>query len=406
MTVAENIIFVDGEVTSQVEELGRYVGVLRQQKDTGLNVEEFVQKLEGSSSAVLEASLGGVLARAPEEKLEAVYNQLFAIVGQDSGKLCLAASAIVNDLVGSFDSGVAALKVLNNLYNVLVAQQASGDSRAAVFSGMISVAQKAGLLGSLVPLVPRLGAMFGEWNVKVDVKERVLVELQRAFDDGALANEAYETETVFLETLGLESARAVEVAASAIVRFANLPAVCDIDALASISCVQELSKQGKLGDAGELLNVLLASEYKQWKQYCVDDASKLARLGVDVERAGDKVRLLTVASLAAENLGRDVPFAAVSEAIEVEDEEVELWIIDVIRAGLIQGKMNQVSRTLLPTRSTYRVFGQEQWKLLDQRLAQWKLSLESLQPVIANAKIVAQQQAMQMAGQSRVTIKE
>ncbi|KAJ2489729.1 hypothetical protein GGI11_009246 [Coemansia sp. RSA 2049] len=132
----------------------------------------------------------------------------------------------------------------------------------------------------------------------------------------------------------------------------------------------------------------------------------LQRLGVDASKANDKMRLLTVASLAAENLGRDVPFGTVAQAIEVDEDDVEMWIIDVIRSGLIQGKMNQVSRTVLPTRTTYRQFGADQWKALGERLDQWKQSLEQLQPVIANAKLVAQQQAMQMAGQARVTIKD
>ncbi|KAJ1822830.1 hypothetical protein LPJ56_000519 [Coemansia sp. RSA 2599] len=408
MTVAENILFVDGELSSQVEELGRYVATLRQQGEEGaaLDVDAFVQELGGSAEAVLKASLQGVLARAPEDKLEAVYNQLFAIVGQDKERLGASTGAVVADLVENFESGVGALKVLNNLYNVLVALEVAGEARAVVFGGMVKVAKKAGALGTLVPLVPRLGSMFGEWGVGADTKERVLVELRQAFDDGQLANEAYECEVVFLETLGAQSGRSAEVAASAIVRFANLPAVCDIDALASIPGVQELSKQGALGAAGELLDALLASDYKQWKRAVEEKRPALAQLGVDVDRAGDKVRLLTVASLAAASLGQDVPFAAVAEAIEVDDDEVEMWIIDVIRAGLIQGKMNQVSRTLLPTRSTYRSFGADQWQLLKLRLRQWKQSLETLQPVIANAKIVAQQQAMQMAGQSRVTIKE
>ncbi|KAJ1641860.1 hypothetical protein LPJ64_006229 [Coemansia asiatica] len=405
MTVAENIIFVDGEVSAQVEELGRYVGTLRQQSNADLNVEEFVQKLGGSSEAVLEASMQGVLAGAPEEKQEAVYNQLFAIVGQDREQLERATGGIVVDLVEHFASGVAALKVLNNLYNVLVALEGAGEARAEVFLGMVQVARKAGMMSTLVPLVPRLGAMMAEWQVGREKQEEVLVELRQAFDASALANEAYETEVVFLETLA-DSSRAPEVAASAIVRFANLPAVCDIDALASIPGVQELSKRGVLGEAGELLNALLASDYKQWQKFAESHKQALEQLGVDAERAGDKVRLLTVASLAAEHLDQDVSFAAVAAAIEVDDDDVEMWIIDVIRAGLIQGKMNQVSRSLLPTRSTYRSFGADQWKLLETRLVQWKQSLDSLQPVIANAKLVAQQQAMQMAGQSRVTIKE
>ncbi|KAJ1937534.1 hypothetical protein GGF37_005170, partial [Kickxella alabastrina] len=71
----QNIIFVDGESSSQIEELARYIGGLKEES----NVDSFVSGLGGSAEAVLKASLGGVLAKAPEDKLEAVYNQLFAV---------------------------------------------------------------------------------------------------------------------------------------------------------------------------------------------------------------------------------------------------------------------------------------------------------------------------------------
>ncbi|KAJ2031120.1 hypothetical protein IWW57_000857, partial [Coemansia sp. S610] len=214
-------------------------------------------------------------------------------------------------------------------------------------------------------------------------------------------------ELAFLQAVGSANEKAAAVASSAIVRFANLAALCDLDALASLASVQELSQRaGALGDAGALLNALLSSDYRQWLQFVAANGEQLTALGVDVQKASDKMRLLTVASIAADSLGQGVPFATIAQAIDVAETEVEVWIIDVIRSGLIQGKMNQVARTLLPTRSTYRTFGADQWKLLGERLEQWKASLEELQPVISNAKLIAQQQAVQMAGTSSVTIKE
>ncbi|KAI7824438.1 hypothetical protein BX661DRAFT_185325 [Kickxella alabastrina] len=403
----QNIIFVDGESSSQIEELARYIGGLKEES----NVDSFVSGLGGSAEAVLKASLGGVLAKAPEDKLEAVYNQLFAVVAgaEDASRstaLGAATKAIVDDLSANSESGVGALRVLNNLYNLLAVVGAEGKARSDVFEGMVSVAARAQLLGTLVPLVSRLPSMLGEWGVAAEDKARILLALRTALDAAALSNEAYEAEVVFLEVVGAEHERSAEVASSAIVRFANLLAICDIDALASLASVQELNKRGALGDAGAVLNALLSSDFGQWAQFAADKAGALKALGVDAERAADKVRLLTVASVAAENLGQDVPFGVIAKAIGIDEDDVELWIIDVIRAGLIQGKMNQVARTVLPTRSTYRTFGADQWELLAERLSQWKKSLEELQPVVNNAKLIAQQQAMQMAGQSRVTIKE
>ncbi|KAJ1847257.1 hypothetical protein LPJ70_001630 [Coemansia sp. RSA 2708] len=396
---ATEMFFVDGELSAQITELAQFIGALKQVGDA----DKFAADLSASSDPVqtLVAESQGVLAKAPEDKVEAAYNQLFALAASaESAGIDAIARNVSEDVAAHADSGVAGLRVLNNLYNL------ADSSRAQVFSSMIVLAVRTHMLATLVPQISQLPKLLSEWSAPSDEKADVVVALRNALDAEQLGNEAYEAELAFLEAVGAANAQSVAVATSAIVRFANLSAVCDIDALASLDSVQELSKGGKLGPAGDLLNALLTFDFKQWSQFAADKAALLSELGVDSDKAGDKMRLLTVASIAADNLGQDVPFSQVSQAIAVDEEDVEMWIIDVIRSGLMQGKMNQVSRTLVPTRSTYRTFGAQQWQLLAERLDQWKSSLESLQPVINNAKLVAQQQALQMAGQSRVTIKD
>jgi hypothetical protein len=41
-----------------------------------------------------------------------------------------------------------------------------------------------------------------------------------------------------------------------------------------------------------------------------------------------KIRLLTLASIASAKIGRDVPYAEVASALQVQDSEVETWAID------------------------------------------------------------------------------
>ncbi|KAJ2867425.1 hypothetical protein GGI22_001060 [Coemansia erecta] len=402
------VIFIEGTASAQIEEVARFIGEQKQVE----KLDEYVSQTKTAREVVKE-SIGGALAKAPEDKLEAMYNQLFGVIADaEDVQLEAVAEEIAQDVAAHAESGAGGLRVLNNLFNVLVGVEGgenSGHARAAVFEAMVALAARTHLLAmTIVPVVGRLPAMFGEWGLAASERVRVLMEVRQALDAAKLSNEAYEAELVLLEVVDVQSdtERAAEVAASAIVRFANVGAVCDLDALASLGSVQELSKSGRLGEAGALLEALLASSFKQWREFAEANTEMLQRLGVDVDRASDKMRLLTVASVAAENLGSDVPFSTVAQAIEVDEDDVEVWVIDVIRAGLIQGKMNQVSRTVLPTRTTYRQFGAAQWKAVGEQLDQWKESLEQLLPVITNAKLVAQQQAMQMAGQARVTIKD
>ncbi|KAJ2811291.1 hypothetical protein GGI24_006859 [Coemansia furcata] len=157
--------------------------------------------------------------------------------------------------------------------------------------------------------------------------------------------------------------------------------------------MQELSQcTNTLGDAGSLFNVLLSRDCHQWLGFVPAHGKQLKALGVGVQKASDKMP--------------GHALCLIVQAIDVAMLKVKVWIINVIRSGLIQGKMNQVARTLLPTWSTYRTFGADQRKLLGKLLKQWKALLEKFQPVISNAKLIAQQQAMQIASTLHVTIKE
>ncbi len=55
-----------------------------------------------------------------------------------------------------------------------------------------------------------------------------------------------------------------------------------------------------------------------------------------------------------------------------------MWVIDTIRAGLVEGKLSQLKQEFLVQRATYRVFGEKQWAEIQGRLMVWRRSLESV----------------------------
>lgn len=70
--------------------------------------------------------------------------------------------------------------------------------------------------------------------------------------------------------------------------------------------------------------------------------------------------------------------------LKISEAEVELWVIDVIRAGLVSGKLSQVNQSFRVYRSAHRTFGQEQWKALETRLVQWQTSINNILETIAS----------------------
>ncbi len=60
-----------------------------------------------------------------------------------------------------------------------------------------------------------------------------------------------------------------------------------------------------------------------------------------------------------------------------------MWVIDVIRAGLVSGKLSQVNEAFRVYKSTHRQFGKAQWQQLEARLVQWHTSIANIIDTIA-----------------------
>ena len=95
---------------------------------------------------------------------------------------------------------------------------------------------------------------------------------------------------------------------------------------------------------------------------------------------------MTLASLAANASSRELPYSVVTRRLHIPSEEVELWVIDVIRAGLVEGKLSQLNQTFLIHRSTYRSFGKSEWQEIGLRLETWRESLRNILEVVKGAR--------------------
>ncbi len=110
--------------------------------------------------------------------------------------------------------------------------------------------------------------------------------------------------------------------------------------------------------------------------------SWLEKNGLDDAILTRKIRLLTLTSLAASSASRSLPYPAIAKALQVPQADVEMWVIDVIRAGLVEGKLSQSTQTFLIHRATHRLFGEKQWREVASRLDVWRGSLGNVLKVL------------------------
>jgi translation initiation factor 3 subunit M len=164
----------------------------------------------------------------------------------------------------------------------------------------------------------------------------------------------------------------------------------DFHDLTSLAPIQALSDSHPV--CSELLEIFSEKELEDYNDFRDEHDGFIEEEGLDNSKLHQKMRLLTLASLAASTQNKELEYKRISKALQIPIKDVERWVIDVIRAGLVEGKLSQQKQMFLVHRTTYRVFGEKQWREVATRLEQWKISLRAVKEVISRERQQAELQ--------------
>lgn len=164
----------------------------------------------------------------------------------------------------------------------------------------------------------------------------------------------------------------------------------DFHDLTSLPTVQALSDSHPV--YSELLEILAEKELEDYNDFRDEHEGFVEKEGLDNSKLHRKMRLLTLASLAASTPSRELEYKRIAKALQIPGEDVERWVIDVIRAGLVEGKLSQQQQVFLVHRTTYRVFGEKQWREVATRIDTWKNTLRTVKDVISRERQQAETQ--------------
>jgi translation initiation factor 3 subunit M len=164
----------------------------------------------------------------------------------------------------------------------------------------------------------------------------------------------------------------------------------DFNDLTSLPTIQALSDSHPVHS--ELLEVFSEKDLEDYIDFCDEHEGFIEEQGLSHSKLHRKMRLLTLASLAASTPSRELEYKRISKALQIPPSDVEMWVIDVIRAQLVEGKLSQQKQMFLVHRTTYRVFGEKQWREVATRLEVWKQSLRSTLEVIRRERQAAEAQ--------------
>lgn len=229
-----------------------------------------------------------------------------------------------------------------------------------------------------------------QWSTPAPRQRSLYLKIAQIAREAGESEEAYAYLVRALRTVtGNESSgdEARKVSLEALKMSLSSPTHFDFEDLTSLDSIQALQKSDPL--SFELLEIFTANGLEDYNSFKSAHSGWVEQQGLDDEVLTRKIRLLTLASLASTGAvaqSRSLPYSVIREGLQIPPEDVEMWVIDVIRAGLVEGKLSQSTQTFLIHRSTYRVFGESQWREVAGRLEMWKSSLTGVLAVIRAEK--------------------
>lgn len=273
---------------------------------------------------------------------------------------------------------------LSNIFNSL---PASSANRYSVFNTLLNLANANDELDTIADAIAAVPSWLSEWSISASEKAALLnsiaTKLQEA-EQGVKAYEFFLTHLRFLSTAtmsgeGSSTSDTKTAAETTIVAALDLANVFDFEELSQVEAVKKL--QGE--PIGKLLHIFTQGTSKDWHSWKASHESEIERLGLSASGLERKIRLLDLAALCSRSVSSEVGYSEIAKTLEIDVNDVEVWVIDVIRAGLVSGKLSQINQSLRVYKSVYRSFDLEQWKLLESRLSTWETSITSILNTIA-----------------------
>ncbi|KAI5295217.1 hypothetical protein KEM55_006288, partial [Ascosphaera atra] len=396
MSTSTKTLLVEGTFTELVDEFSQYIDALRKTQEAGSLHAELSPALEklreqerpgeelsGDELAQSEQILkkvvdaSSVLNGAPDKEITAAYNLLITLVTRSPSRatyipqLC---TYLSSPMTGAPQHGSAlALSILATIFNTLPRTDSGRYPVFLAVLGVIRQTQSGTAFDALKSqLRTQLPGWIAEWSLSAADTQRLHLAIADAASDAGDAELSYAHVLAALQAVPAaeaSTAGAREIATRALGSALTLPFVFDFTPLTDSDAVQGL----RASDASlfELLEIFSADTLDAYEEFL--STTPLASINNAAVAGAEsvlltKMRLLTLASLAASTPSRSLKYDDIAAALRIEKSEVERWVIDGIRAGLVEGKLSQLRGQFLVQRATYRVFGEKQWAEVQGRL--------------------------------------
>lgn len=328
------------------------------------------------------------LGEGSDRELEGVYNLLASLIAstnQQNELLPVLISAVSKQgatSTAATEKNNVRYRILSNLFNSLAA---SSPLRLQIFNALLSLAAANDDLDYLTSSLKALPQWLAQWDVSESDKAACLKSVAKALEgaekEHGQTSKAYQFLLLHLRYISNNpgSSSTKDAAERTVAAALRLPKLYEFEDLLHIQAVLDLNPSPIF----DLLKIFVGGSTADFNKFLSNNPNQLSRLGLNQQELLHKIRLLDLADLCALSVSSDVAYGSIAKTLEVSEDQVEVWVIDVIRAGLVSGKLSQVKDSFRVYKSTHRQFGKEQWQQLELRLVQWQNSINNIIDSIA-----------------------
>jgi translation initiation factor 3 subunit M len=398
MAALPNLSLVEGAFEELALELAVYLDGMKGESSTLAaditpqlaDPEKEGRPQETDKDAVLKKLVtnSSVLNSAAEKELQAAYNLLIHLVSQSEDPetyLPPICKFLTQPITSSPANGTGiALGILGTIFNTI---QPDDETRYYVLLAIVDLIKKSGNYDTLAPQLKSLDAWIEQWELSPAEQRKLFLAIS---ETAAACKNAESSYTYLLKALrtiqdDAASKEAHDLSLKALKAALQNDKQFDFQDLTSLDSVQALRKSDQTWS--EILEVFSAENFDDFSDFKENNSSFISENSLNEDALDRKMRLLTLASLSAQaSQTRTLPYGHIAKALDVPAADVEMWVIDCIRSGLVEGKLSQQKQEFLIHRSTYRVFGDHQWREVASRLENWRSSLTNVLAVIRAQK--------------------
>lgn len=361
-------VFIDISMEEQAEELRAYfksLGAEISEERSEKGLEDDLHKIIGVCDACFRD--------ATESEVEGIMNGIVSMLALCSGDKTESLILSFCEKLSKAPSTEMSLVCLKVLWSLFQSLEESSSMRFHVYYYLVGIAGKTGQLDTVYKDVTSTKKMFSKVTLTTDQLQKLYRLLHEVLLANGKSEDASRVMVVLLGTYTTENAsQAREEAQRCIIASLADPNTFLFDHLLHLKPVKFLS--GEL--IHDLLNIFVYERLEVYIKFYEGHKEFVQGLGLTHEDNLRKMQLLSFMQL-AENRS-EISFAEIQESVQISEDEVEEFLIDVIKTKLVRAKIAQGDGVVYVSSTMHRTFGPGDWQQLHQLLSQWKGNIHNV----------------------------